>query len=502
LPGPGVRLFCGNDVPTYFTDYFNVKGSVLDRYGAFNISVITDLPLFIDPFLLFNSRKAQYRKLHAEMIRYLGFLRDKAAAGPVSPGLMRGWFQFPEVKQTWLGFSAESNRGRGLGGDFAAALHGSLHSVFSDFGREKVTKGSHLEKLCLIKDGVGRDNISDFTTNLIKAFLCNYTQSFAKAHLKRQDRRTVAVPKVRFNYNTETWETDTFELPWANGDYVLLTPREILTRIDTWINKSDLVDQFARLPAAISNLQLREQVNNYFVRVLQKPRDKAPTKKDLQQAAVQTILKYPSLIDAYIRFKEDHGEEAVSVSAERVSESEKLYVEQVRQLQLTLARESAFYRTPANTHREAHQRIEYLKDVIENKGGYRRFYVNGRPLEREEDVHILYRLTWFGTPSDVSSEVNDGRGPADFKISRGSRDKTIVEFKLAKNTQLKRNLERQAEVYKQASSAKHAINVIVYFSAKEHARVMGILAELGLSNDPDVVLIDARSDNKPSGSRA
>jgi hypothetical protein len=37
------------------------------------------------------------------------------------------------------------------------------------------------------------------------------------------------------------------------------------------------------------------------------------------------------------------------------------------------------------------------------------------------------------------TEVNDGRGPADFKIARGAGDKTIV--KLAKNSHLKRNLE-------------------------------------------------------------
>jgi hypothetical protein len=36
----------------------------------------------------------------------------------------------------------------------------------------------------------------------------------------------------------------------------------------------------------------------------------------------------------------------------------------------------------------------------------------------------------------------------------------------------------------------------------EEDRVAGILAELGLLNDKDVILIDARADNKPSGSKA
>ena len=76
------------------------------------------------------------------------------------------------------------------------------------------------------------------------------------------------------------------------------------------------------------------------------------------------------------------------------------------------------------------------------------------------------------TKFDVSREVNDGRGPADswraytdFKISEGSKVyKSLVEFKLAKNSQLKRNLKNQTKIYEKASDAKQSIKAIVYFS--------------------------------------
>ncbi len=123
-------------------------------------------------------------------------------------------------------------------------------------------------------------------------------------------------------------------------------------------------------------------------------------------------------------------------------------------------------------------------------------------MQREADLQIAYRLVWYGTGSDVSTEVNDGRGPADFKISRGAADKTIVELKLAKNMQLKRNLERQTEIYKKASDAPRAIKVILFCTAEEEERVAIILHELGMQNDEDIVLIDARNDNKRSGSKA
>lgn len=62
----------------YFTDFFDVSTEVLEEYGAFNVSLINDLPLFIDPFLLFNSKKENYQRLHAQIIDYVRFLRDKS----------------------------------------------------------------------------------------------------------------------------------------------------------------------------------------------------------------------------------------------------------------------------------------------------------------------------------------------------------------------------------------------------------------------------------------
>ena len=102
----------------------------------------------------------------------------------------------------------------------------------------------------------------------------------------------------------------------------------------------------------------------------------------------------------------------------------------------------------------------------------------------------------------MTREANDGRGPADYKISRGSSDKTLVEFKLAKNSQLERNLKKQADIYEKASDAKLTIKVIVHFSVAEKRRVERILKRLSLAGNKDVVLIDARKDNKQSGSKA
>jgi hypothetical protein len=351
-----------------------------------------------------------------------------------------------------------------------------------------------------LDNGIGRDNISDFTTNLNKAFLLDYTQAFTLTHISRDLTRTYNVGKVRFNYETEVWESAKYVLPWneEQNDYVILTPKDLLTKDDIWISRRGLLYDLPDIVESVPNDQLRHQINNYLVRIL--PED-AGRKEELE-AAARIIREFPVLIEYYIRFKEDHGQEAVATSDARVSQTEALFVREVAAFTQYLQATTPFYTIPGNTYEEALERVRFLKDVIENKGGHRIFYSAGEPIRRETDLHILFRLTWLGTPSDVSREVDDGRGPADFKISRGAFDKTIVEFKLASNSKLRRNLATQAEIYERASGAKRSVKVIIGFTEAEFARVGQILEDLGLTQAPNVVLIDARADNKPSASVA
>lgn len=227
-----------------------------------------------------------------------------------------------------------------------------------------------------------------------------------------------------------------------------------------------------------------------------------PKKDDYKKAIDLTIRNFPELIDYFIKYKEDHGDEAVKSSELKVFTSYQIYIKQFGELIRTLNKQTNFYNLIGDTEEETRKRIEFFKDMIENKGGHSIFYHKGEPISRESDAHILFRLTWYTTPSDVSREVNDGRGPADFKISRGSKDKTLVEFKLAKNSKLKRNLEKQLEVYKKASDAKVGFKVIIYFTDQEYIRAVGILDELKMTDDPYIYFVDARMDNKPSGSNA
>ena len=61
-----------------FSEYFGVSTEDLQKYGAIDISLVADIPMFIDPILIFNSNKKEYKKLHEDIIRYMHFLAKKA----------------------------------------------------------------------------------------------------------------------------------------------------------------------------------------------------------------------------------------------------------------------------------------------------------------------------------------------------------------------------------------------------------------------------------------
>lgn len=92
-----------------FSEYFQLDPEVLDSYGALNICIDSDLPLLIDPFLLFASEKPEYKALHDEIVAHLVRLKELALK---NPGRDSGLFQCPEIKQNWLGFCEYGNNER------------------------------------------------------------------------------------------------------------------------------------------------------------------------------------------------------------------------------------------------------------------------------------------------------------------------------------------------------------------------------------------------------
>lgn len=452
---------------TFFTDVFKIKPEYLETYGALNISLCSDLPLYIDPFLLFNSSSPEYQSLHSQIVQYMEFLRSKSyQVSETDTGAINLWFTFPEIKQTWLGVSIFGNRGRGLGTDFARKLHRNLRVIYPP-SQQVVSATSHFEKIALFEKGVGHDQISDFTTNLIIEFLAEYTQKFARQYLSSHQRDVFAVRRASFNYQTESWETKNFELPVFMDDFVLLTPKNILTRDACWINRKDMVSRMRAIPGIISNDQLRARVNNYLDSRLKGK--KRVTALDKEKAILGLLKEFPEFADYYIKDRESNGYVARYVSQDQVDETVSLYnVGSVDFAELLKSMPDNL--TSLTSKTQIQKWLELVKDVVENKKGFELLKVNDKPIQKEPQLRLFFRLVWHTLYPEKSSENNK-----------------LAEFKRASNPQLPRYLVKWA-------TKEDRPNLAIFYTKRlEFQGVKNILNEIGVKKTPEITFIDMRS---------
>jgi len=247
----------------FFTEWFQIDAELLKACGAIDISLVCDIPLFVDPMLIFNSDKPEYKLLHDEIIRYFHFLYAKARLR-LRPNEIKAWFSFNEVPNNWLGYSLVGNKGLALGEAYSEFLYNNIDLAINTNG---ISCGQHIEKIMLLYEGSGKDKISDLTVNLIKRFLCDYTEEFAKEYIAPNLCRLLPVEKAFFNYETECFVSKEYLLPFVyneNGsiEFVLLTPYDILREDEPAINREHFYNSHERIRASIDNDTLRAYVNN------------------------------------------------------------------------------------------------------------------------------------------------------------------------------------------------------------------------------------------------
>lgn len=87
-------------------------------------------------------------------------------------------------------------------------------------------------------------------------------------------------------------------------------------------------------------------------------------------------------------------------------------------------------------------------------------------------------VVWYGTSYKVNAEPNNGRGQADFTVSKGMNNQNIIEFKLASNSSLE-HVFMQIKIYEAANCTDGSLIVIFYFTEekdlqKKSLKIQGI----------------------------
>jgi len=183
-----------------------------------DVDLSTDTPLYIDPYAIQIRQDAWSDRCGDHIRSYfselLGALRrdDTARANHLLSHLH-------EPNETFLGVSAGRPSGRGVGDHKASMLAEALVRSRA-FQTGLLTDISEAE---LFIHGVGRDTISDLTTNVVRGLLAEYTEEQCSLH----GIPTHSVGSIGPVWNTHTadWEARHLQLPVYDRRPILLVPK-------------------------------------------------------------------------------------------------------------------------------------------------------------------------------------------------------------------------------------------------------------------------------------
>jgi hypothetical protein len=200
----------------HFSEIFNINR---DQAELDFVDIIpeSDTPLYIDPYALTTRNDDWSLESHHLVVSYFQAVLYAVTSGNKAEGI-RLLSNLGEPEETHLGVSVEGNPGRGVGSVQASEVYDAL-------SRSKAAQTGLMEDIsdfALFIPGIGRDKVSDITTNIIRKSLITYTQS-------QCDLYNIAMRNVASGFfwdsDTSSWRQEYVELPVYNSEKLLLVPK-------------------------------------------------------------------------------------------------------------------------------------------------------------------------------------------------------------------------------------------------------------------------------------
>jgi hypothetical protein len=178
-----------------------------------------DIPLFIDPFAISQRVDRWSIEAHRSLVSFFQTIIDAIRSGNRNAArALLG--NLREPNETRFGLSRGKPQGAGIGSEQADELYEALAASTA----VKTGFLSSLEECELMVVGIGRDKISDLTTNVLRGHLAEYTRM--QCDLWSIPTQQVALA-AWWDHDSLGWRNDYLNLPvWDNGP-VLLVPKSI-----------------------------------------------------------------------------------------------------------------------------------------------------------------------------------------------------------------------------------------------------------------------------------
>jgi hypothetical protein len=220
-----------------------------DRVPFVMPHVREDLPLSLDPFLLWQSDKPKYDELHKQLVGFADLVCQEAVAGRTgSATMLLGGVQ--ELPELGLGYAVGSKKGSALGPVLINRIIETVRTV-----PQLIESGfSHVEVIALLVPKVREDRISDLTASVLLKWLVDFTAE--QCSQQGIPMRPTSISSA-WDADRTLWRPLRARLPWnaIDGKPVLLAPLDLLRRLP-WINYDDYYES-AYAPYVLQTNRIR-----------------------------------------------------------------------------------------------------------------------------------------------------------------------------------------------------------------------------------------------------
>ena len=211
-------------------DFYNV--SLTQEEVDFAIPFLDeDIPLYVDPFLLWKSPSMQDNSLHTQItncFNHLGYLINNSREEEATKLLVG----LSECSEVGLG-NSKTKEGKRIGDRLAL----SILNTFKTIPQISKSGFTHFEEIQLLVDNVSKDRVSDIACNFILSFLVDYT-------IEQCEKYSIPIEKATltgvYNFKKYSLEPEETYLPInpETKQPIVFVPKRWL-RFIPWINPDD-----------------------------------------------------------------------------------------------------------------------------------------------------------------------------------------------------------------------------------------------------------------------